>query len=489
MLTEMTTDPARRPGHSDVLVGLQYGDEGKAKIIDLIAPDYDVVARFNGGANAGHTIDTPAGRVVLQQVPSAVFHPGCELYIGSGCVLNLVKLRDELALLRTVGVDLADRLRISDRCAVVQPVHFLLDQRTGAAIGTTGNGIGPCYADRAARTRDGVRCNLQLRDLLEDPEGTAALMLAAVERELKEEADAGERLAAERERIAAMRESAEALRPMVTTDRTHLARKVADGARVLFEGAQSLMLDVVQGDQPYVTSSHTLPGHAYVGGDLPPRYHRHTIGVAKAVVSRVGHGPFPSELGAERSAAYFAEACRTGRGRTEEQAEHDPQQLLGSADPLDVGTALRMLTGEYGSGTGRPRRIGLLDLEQLREQVTLHGVDVVYLNKTDCLAHYRDSHYGGVPVQLAAAAPGAPGSERIEVLPVFDAEQVRAAVAGLPGLDGVPASMLAFKEYVEQRIGAPVIGLGLGPERDCTAEFARPGALPAPLVAARQAGG
>lgn len=481
MLTEVTTDSGH--GHSDVLVGLQYGDEGKAKIIDLIAPDYDVVARFNGGANAGHTIDTPAGRVVLQQVPSAVFHPGCDLYIGSGCVLNLVKLRDELALLASVGVDLTDRLRISDRCAVVQPVHFVLDQRTGAAIGTTGNGIGPCYADRAARTRDGVRCNVQLRDLLADPEGTAALMLAAVERELAHAGhlpDAAEQLAFERERIAAMLESSEALRELVTADRTHLARRVADGARVLFEGAQSLLLDVVHGDQPYVTSSHTVPGYAYVGGDLPPRYHRHTIGVAKAVVSRVGNGPFPSELGAERSAAYFAEASRTGRGRSEEQAEYDPQALLGSADPLDVGTALRMLTHEYGSGTGRPRRIGLLDLEQLREQVTLHGVDVVYLNKTDCLAHYRGSRYGGVPVQLAAAAPGAPGSERIEVLPAFGDDEVRAAIAGLPGLAGLPASMLAFKDFVEQRIGASVIGLGLGPERGRTAEFARPGGSPVP---------
>lgn len=473
----MTTDRGRRRGHSDVLVGLQYGDEGKAKIVDLIAPDYDIVARFNGGANAGHTIDTPDGRVVLQQVPSAVFHPHCELYIGSGCVLNLVKLRDELALLRAVGVDITGRLLISDRCAVVQPVHFLLDQRTGGAIGTTGNGIGPCYADRAARTRDGARSNIQLRDLLAAPQETAAAMLTAVETELSRSGtpeEAAERLRAERERVAAMLECTEELRGLVTTDRTHLVRRVEAGARVLFEGAQSLMLDVVQGDQPYVTSSHTLPGFAYVGGDLPLRYHRHTIGIAKAVVSRVGHGPFPSELGAERSAAYFAEACRTGRGRSEEQAEYDPQVLLASADPLEIGIALRMLTDEYGSGTGRPRRIGLLDLEQLGEQVAQHGVDVVYLNKADCLAHYRDSRFAGVPLQLAAAPPDAPDTPRIEVLPVFDAAEVETAVSRLPDLTALPESLLKLKDFVEQSIGVPVIGMGLGPERDCTAEFARP---------------
>jgi adenylosuccinate synthase len=476
----MMTDNGRRSSYADVLVGLQYGDEGKAKIVDLIAPEYDIVARFNGGANAGHTVSTPEGRVVLQQVPSAVFRPDCELYIGSGCALNLVKLQNEVELLRTAGIDLNGRLLISDRCAVVQPVHFLLDQRTGAAIGTTGNGIGPCYADRATRARDGVRTNIQLRDLLAAPEETAALMLGAVEAELSRSGagdDMTEQLGAERERLAAMLQSADLLRGLVTSDRAHLAHRVASGARVLFEGAQSLMLDVVQGDQPFVTSSHTLPGYAYVGGDLPPRYHRHTIGVAKAVVSRVGHGPFPSELGAERSAAYFAEACRTGRGQREEAAEYDPQALLGSPDPYEVGIALRMLTNEYGSGTGRPRRIGLLDLKQLSEQIVQHGVDAVYLNKADCLAHYRDSHYGGIPLQLAAGPAGVPGAARIEVLPAFDADAVHAAVKQLPDLAGLPGPLLELKEFVEKRIGVPVIGMGLGPERDCMAEFARPSGL------------
>ncbi|GAA0421948.1 adenylosuccinate synthetase [Acrocarpospora corrugata] len=439
-------------GYADVLVGLQYGDEGKAKIIDLLAADYDVIARFNGGANAGHTIDSPAGRVVLQQVPSGVFHPHCQLYIGSGCALNLWKLRNELQLIRSTGVDLSGRLVISDRCAVVQPAHFIVDELNGGDIGTTKNGIGPAYADRAFRVRNGARTNLQLRDVLADPEQAKAAMLAAAEAELdRYGAGATSLRRTQLDHLDSLTDCLDGIREFVTTDRSYLGQRVAAGARVLFEGAQSLMLDVVQGDQPFVTASHTVPGHAYVGGDLPPQYHRYTIGVAKAVVSRVGNGPFPSELGAERSEAYFTEACRSSRGKAEERADYDARALLSSADPMELGIALRMLTHEYGSGTGRPRRIGMLDLNQLRDMVTSFGVDVVYLNKVDCLSLYKDSLYRGIPVQVAAT--------RIEVLPPIDLDDLTQ--------DG----LRELRTFVERELGVPIIGVGLGPERDKTLQF------------------
>ncbi|MEU4780582.1 adenylosuccinate synthetase [Micromonospora sp. NPDC023633] len=457
-------------GYADVLVGLQYGDEGKAKVIDLIAGDYDIIARFNGGANAGHTIDAPAGRVVLQQVPSGVFHPHTQLYIGSGSAVNLWKLKNELDLVEAGGIDLTGRLFISDRCAVVQPAHFIIDETNSEDIGTTKNGVGPCYADRASRVRNGIRVNVQLRDLLADPDTVMAAMRASAEAELSRLAGDVQHL---RERldasITSLLDCIERVRPFVQTDRGYLGRRVAAGARVLFEGAQSLMLDVVHGDQPYVTASHTVPAYAYVGGDLSPQYHRYTIGVAKAVVSRVGNGPFPSELGAERAEAYFAAACAAGRGKAEENIDYRPEELLRSADPMDLGIALRMLTHEYGSGTGRPRRIGLLDLQQLREMVGLFGVDVVYLNKVDCLALYKESVYAGIPVRLTAETAARDG-EQVRILPSFELSAVDPAAPEL-----LPKELLAFRSVVEQEIGAPVIGVGLGPERDRTAQFFRLG--------------
>lgn len=450
----------RSQGYADVLVGLQYGDEGKAKIVDLIAPEYDIVARFNGGANAGHTVQTPTGTVVLQQVPSAVFRPKTSLYIGSGCAVNLWKLRAELEMLESLGVDLDGRLAISDRCALIQPSHLILDELNGDEIGTTKNGIGPCYADRASRFAHGQRVNLQIRDVLANADDSCAWMRSGAQVALEQIDRLDVRTLADvEERLASLADCIESVRPFVQGDPFYLQRRVLNGERVLFEGAQSVMLDVVHGDQPFVTASHTVPAYAYVGGDLPPRHHRYTIGVAKALTSRVGNGPFPSELGGERAAAYFTEACRNGRGAAQERAEYDGRKLLSSSDPMELGIALRMLTQEYGTGTGRPRRIGMLDLVQLREVVSNFGVDLVYLNKVDCLELYEESLYSGIPVRVPRE--GAPrDAPEIIVLPPFAVDPGCASTA-----------LLEFKDFVEQHIGVPLIGMGLGPERGHIAEF------------------
>jgi len=346
-------------------------------------------------------------------------------------------------------------------------VHFIVDEANAAEISTTKNGIGPCYADRAARMRDGRRVNLQLRDLLADREGCAASMRRAAEAELERTGGTGSEVHARvTDRLAALAACTDAIREFVRSDRNHLGRRVAQGARVLFEGAQSVMLDVVHGDQPFVTASQTVPAYAYVGGDLSPRYHRRTIGVAKAVVSRVGNGPFPSELGGARAAEYFAAACREGRGAAEERAEYDGEALLASGDPMELGIAMRMLTGEYGSGTGRPRRIGMLDLDQLAEVVEAFDVDLVYINKVDCLALYERSVYGGIPVRASRAA-GESGSE-VTVLPPLRLEPANGP--------GSAPSLLEFKSFVERQIGVPVAGVGLGPERDHVTEFEEGGA-------------
>lgn len=455
-------------GYADVLVGLQYGDEGKAKIIDVLAPNYDVIARFNGGANAGHTIDTPQGQISLKQVPSGIFNENTKLYVGSGCAVNLWKLSVELDAIAAHGIDLRGRLRLSDRCAVVQPMHLLLDQRNGRQIGTTNNGIGPCYADRVMRMRDGIQVNIQLRDLLRDTDAALAAMVKNVAGELSVATDQVRQEVDEQ--LRSLPSLIDKLRPYVESDRAYLSKLVNQGARVLFEGAQSIMLDVVHGDQPYVTSSHTIPSYAFVGGDLSSRYHRFTIGVAKAVVSRVGQGPFPAELGGERSAKYCADAAITGLGKRVEAEQYKPEELLKSKDAFDVGMALRMMTGEYGTGTGRPRRIGMLDLSQLKEVVQTFGIDFVYINKFDCLSLYEKTVYGGVPVLMPLAEGQSHGEGEVKVLPAFP---VLPSGSSLKPED-LPTALVELKAFIECRIGAEVVGVGLGPERDRTAEFKKP---------------
>lgn len=461
-------------GFADVLVGLQYGDEGKAKIIDALAPRYDVIARFNGGANAGHTIDTPSGRIALKQLPSGVFHPHATLYIGSGCAINPWKLADEIEQLREMGISLEGRLHISARAALVQPHHIAMDRRGSGTIGTTGNGIGPCYADRAMRVRHDTRVNLMLGDLLKNEADTITSMRDVFTRMINAEGGTSPWIAEMSDMLLGLPKVTQTLRGYIEPDRGWLTDRVRGGANVLFEGAQSVLLDVVDGSQPYVTSSHTVPAYAYVGGDLSPKYHRRTIGVAKAIMSRVGRGPFPSELGGERSAQYCHGASQSHVGAAEEQVRYSPDALLRSNDPFDVGTALRMLTGEYGTGTGRPRRIGMLDLAQLREVVKAHAVDCVYLNKVDCLAHYFHSAYQGIPMRVH---PDVLSSEVMPDVLIYPGLNEHSLTLGREGT--LDAAMHSFVDFVERHIGAPLAGIGLGPERASLISLTEHGPAPA----------
>ncbi|WP_350029621.1 adenylosuccinate synthetase [Caballeronia sp. ATUFL_M1_KS5A] len=431
-------------GYADVLVGLQYGDEGKAKIIDHLAHAYDIIARFNGGANAGHTVRTPLGSAKLAQVPSGAFHPDKLLYIGSGCAVNLEKLAGEINALERAGLTLDGRLLISGRCIVVQPVHVRMDVLHGSHIGTTGNGIGPCYADLALRMRSECRTVVQLRDLHENLD-LAFGQMATYDRLSAPCSKAHEaEIAATFHRLRA---ASTRILPFVTMDDLFLTRLVRAGKRVLFEGAQSLQLDVSLGDQPYVTSSHTSASFAYVGGDLSCHFHRKTIGVAKAIVSRVGAGPFPSEFGGMASASYCARAAKEGTGREAESARFDPRALLASGDPFELGIALRMLTDEYGTGSGRPRRIGALDVSQLADAVSRHAVDEIYLNKCDSLALFPNKASGAIPV--------------------FDEASLRwfPSFAG-PLNASLPPSLRGLIAHIERRTGSRIAGIGTGPARD-----------------------
>jgi adenylosuccinate synthase len=326
---------------ADVIVGIQWGDEGKGRIVDLYAQDYDVVARFGGGDNAGHSIVVGDTKLALRIIPSGALNPNAELFIGGGMVVSPDTLLGELDRLRELGADVT-RVKISDRAHVVLPRHAQADRaaeeaRGPRALGTTGRGIGPAYVDKVARS--GV--------LFADRDGGA---------------------------VRPLRNWAAKLAPHVVDGVAYIHEKLAAGKRILLEGAQGSLLDVSYGTYPYVTSSHTIAGGACIGLGIGPSAIGRVIGVVKAYCTRVGGGPFPSELHDER------------------------------------GERLRQQGGEFGTVTGRPRRCGWFDAVAGRYAVLLNGLSSAVITKLDVLTGFdrigivTGYRLSGKPVGFGAAS-------------------------------------------------------------------------------------
>lgn len=377
------------PSKADIIVGLQWGDEGKGRIVDLYAADYDVVARFAGGDNAGHSIVVGDRELALRIVPSGVMHPHVELFVGGGTVVNLETLIGELDALAEIGID-TSRVKVSDRAHIVFPHHVERDKSGEAArtsaIGTTGRGIGPAYVDRVART------GLRFADLRDDP-------------------------------------TMERLRPHIVDGFEYMQERLAQNKRVLLEGAQGTLLDVGYGTYPYVTSSHTIAGGACTGLGIGPGAIRRVIGVLKAYCTRVGGGPFPSELHDER------------------------------------GERLRRQGGEFGTVTGRPRRCGWLDAVAASYAVRLNGLTSAVITKLDVLSGLErigivtGYRLGGRAAHFGDA--GAPGLEvEIEELPGWD-EPIDACrrIADLPG------AARRYVDRVRELLGVPIELVSVGRER------------------------
>ena len=501
-------------GRSTVLIGLQYGDEGKARVLDILLqrglphikenllgsmlaselgpksvnglelgfrgspiydltklmqpPSYDIVARFNGGANAGHTLVVNGQTIALHQIPSGIFHPKMDLFIGSGCALNPGKLQTETVDVKNLGISLEGRLHISPSTSLVQPHHVLLDSVLGKGIGSTGNGIGPLYADRAFRVINGALTNLTLSEYLSDPDTG------------KEHAKANMARVAEQFGLgtlepAVMNEFHEAtlkLAPNLARDPLFLQRLFNQGKNIFFEGAQSVMLDNVTGTLPCVTSSRTVAGAAYTG-DLAPDRNCRIIGVAKAIMSRVGYGPFVTELGGEESENYFIDKGENPEQRTWEEAQ-DLEKLLTSDNLFDVGMGLRVLGKEYGATTGRPRRVGMLDLVMLKQVCELNSVDELYITKFDCLEHFSRTNLKGIPVVVGYKLNG----ESIDYLPTTQKEMgaceprvvylsnIRQDISKVRTYEDLPREAKRVIEFIEEHVGRKVYGVGVGPERE-----------------------
>jgi adenylosuccinate synthase len=424
-----------------VVVGAQWGDEGKGKIVDIYTRQADAVVRFQGGNNAGHTLVVGGEKVVLHLIPSGILHEGKTCCIGNGVVVDPGVLLEEIDGLRLRGkFPREDALVISEGAHVILPYHNRIDiareLRAGAQkIGTTGRGIGPCYEDKAARR--GVRMGdlvrpeglrERLRDLVEEKNALLTGYLGA--EPLDFEVVHGDLL-----------RQADRLRPHVADVSSRIHGWMDEGKNILFEGAQGTLLDVDHGTYPFVTSSNTVAGAACTGAGLGPRQIDAVVGITKAYCTRVGSGPFPTEL-------------------------HDA-----------TGEFLRTQGGEFGATTGRPRRCGWLDLVVLRTACRLNGLSGLAVTKLDvlkgmpevkvCVAYRLD---GGLVDRVPTRADDFARCEPVyETLPGWSED-----ISGCKTWGDLPANARRFLGFVEERAGCKVVLASVGPGREETIELEDP---------------
>ena len=417
-----------------VVIGAQWGDEGKGKVVDLLAPDVDVVARYQGGANAGHTIKWGDETFVLHLIPSGIFHEGVSCVIGNGVVIDPAALVDEIRQIEALGYPVEGRLKISHNAHLIMPYHKALDQakerwRDAEAIGTTGRGIGPAYVDKFARS--GIR----VVDLL-DRDGLARKLREALaeKNEILKSIYKSETLDVE-SLVEEYVEFDQLIDPYVTDTSAVLNDALAAGQRVLAEGAQGALLDVDHGTYPYVTSSHPTSGGACTGLGIPPTAIDRIIGIVKAYSTRVGNGPFPTELDDE------------------------------------TGERLRAEGHEFGATTGRPRRCGWLDLVALSYTSRLNGFTELAVTKLDvmsgldtlkvCVAYEIDgARTTRFPTDLATLERAVPVYES---LPGFEGDLSEASAVG-----DLPAAARDYLGFVADHLDVPITVIGTGPKREET---------------------
>jgi adenylosuccinate synthase len=464
-------------GYSDVLIGLQYGDEGKARVVDLMAKDYDIIARFNGGANAGHTVSYNGIEIALNQVPSGIFYPGKKLYIGSGCVVNIVKLAKEIEKIEAVGISLEGRLFISGQCSIIQPHHVLIDVKTGETIGTTKNGIGPAYADKANRMINDRILNIRLGALQNEQKAYFKLIEDNYNAELsKYSPEEKEQITKGICNIPDLKEAYKKIEKYIQVDTLWMQKQAQNGARILFEGAQSVMLDVNKGAIPFVTSSSTIASAAYTGGDLSVNFHRKVIGVGKAIMSRVGNGPFTSEFGAMQSEKY-CQATNPDKSPTynrETEKAYNIDVLLMSENDFELGKALRVCSYEYGVVSKRPRRIGRLDLVQLKYACMMNGVDELVITKFDMLNIFARTKKNVIELTTEYRLH----DRVIDFIPSSSASYYKTVgknqsfpsfgdnISNIRKLQDLPEAVKTIFNKIQDFTECKVIGLGVGPERD-----------------------
>ncbi|MCZ2223478.1 MAG: adenylosuccinate synthase [Chitinophagales bacterium] len=413
----------------DVILGLQWGDEGKGKIVDFFAPNYDVIARFQGGPNAGHTLYVNDKKVVLHQIPSGIFHQNCVNLIGNGVVLDPVTLKKECETVASFGIDVRKNLFISEKTNVIVPTHRALDkaselQKGDSKIGSTLKGIGPAYMDKTGRNA------IRVGDLLSKNFTTQYIKLRLKHQKLLDNFHFNEDISAWEEEFFDAIEFLKTLN--IVSGEYFINNKLAEGKKILAEGAQGSMLDIDFGTFPFVTSSNTISAGVCTGLGVSPQKINDVIGVTKAYCTRVGGGPFPTEL-------------------------HD-----------NVGEELRKKGNEFGATTGRPRRCGWIDLVALKYTCMLNGITKVVMTKADVLDSFKQLSVcvgynidgkiiNEIPYQI----------NNLQIKPEYklfngwitDTTTIKNAT-------NLPNNMSVYIDFINQYIGAPIKYVSNGPERE-----------------------
>ncbi|MGD0620407.1 MAG: adenylosuccinate synthase [Bryobacteraceae bacterium] len=414
-----------------IVLGAQWGDEGKGKVVDLLSENFNIVARYQGGHNAGHTVFIGEKKFILKLIPSGILRPGVRAVIGNGVVIDPAALFDEMGALEGAGIDVPSQLAISNRAHVLFPFHRIVekmseDRANRTALGTTSRGIGPCYEDKIGRR--GIR----IADLYEGVIFDSAYDALAEDKQLLARTFG----IADTIDYAQIREQyrgfARRIAPMVCDTSRLLNDAMAAGKRVLFEGAQGAMLDVDHGTYPFVTSSSATAGGACTGAGVPPTCIGGVVGVSKAYITRVGSGPFATEL-------------------------HD-----------EMGERLRKAGNEYGAVTGRPRRCGWFDVPLLRYTAMLNGFDSLVITKLDVLdglervpvcVGYR--LYGKEICDMPATATALEAIEPVyESLPGWTG-----TTRGLTRFEDLPSGAVDYLRFLAERTGVEIGCISTGPER------------------------
>ncbi len=414
----------------DVILGLQWGDEGKGKIVDVLTPAYKVIARFQGGPNAGHSLEFEDKKIVLHTIPSGIFHERVANIIGNGVVIDPVILMEEVAELKKFGVDVIKRLQISKKAHLILPTHRIIDAASEAAkgktkIGSTLKGIGPTYMDKTGRN------GLRVGDTLSPAfmERYTALKNKHIEflKQFDYQYEIGDY---EKQWL----QSIEAMRAFTFIESEYVINAcLKDGKRVLAEGAQGSLLDIDFGSYPYVTSSNTVCAGVCTGLGVPPNKVGEVSGIFKAYCTRVGSGPFPTELSDE------------------------------------TGEALRRLGHEFGSTTGRPRRTGWLDLVALKYSVMLSGVTQLIMTKADVL-----DTFDTIKVAVAYKVNGVETKElpfeiNEPVEPVYkEMKGWKRPISDLRREEELPFELMSYVRFIEKEVGVPVKIISVGPDRSQT---------------------
>jgi adenylosuccinate synthase len=413
----------------DVILGLQWGDEGKGKIVDYFAPRYDLIARFQGGPNAGHTLYVKDKKIVLHQIPSGIFHEGTTNLIGNGVVLDPITLKKECESVAAFGVDFRKNLYIAQRAHLILPTHRALDKASEVSkgnekIGSTLKGIGPAYMDKTGRN------GLRVGDLLDKSFTTQYIRLRLKHQKLLDGLNFHEDLSEWEEEFF---EALEFMRSFkIVNGEYFINEKISQGKTVLAEGAQGSMLDVDFGTFPFVTSSNTISAGVCTGLGVAPQRIRDVIGVSKAYCTRVGSGPFPTEL---------------------EDA---------------TGEELRKTGSEFGATTGRPRRCGWIDGVALKFACMINGVTKIVMTKADVL-----DAFGELKVCTAYTINGQTTDEipfqmnRLPIQPVWQSfPGWKTDITSLKNYNTLPVEMRAYIEFINKFLGVKCTYISNGPGRD-----------------------